>query len=118
MAYDERSKERTMRYLKEKRDKLTLNLPLGDKERYKDHAKSVGKSLTVLIVELLEEHIKATEEHRKELELLGISENTWNEIKKEAQEIDEKYMLQYRKQATGIFAKIQSIMDEETKESE
>ena len=28
--YDEKSKERTMRYMKEKRDKLTLNLPLGD----------------------------------------------------------------------------------------
>lgn len=55
--YDEKSKERTMRYMKEKRDKLTLNLPLGDKERYKAHAESKGKSLTSLIVELIENDI-------------------------------------------------------------
>ena len=48
MAYDEKAKERTMRYMKEKRDKLTLNLPLGDKERYKKHADRRGKSLTSL----------------------------------------------------------------------
>ena len=58
MGYDEKSKERTMRYMKGKRDKLTLNLPIGDKDRYKSHAKSKGKSLTGLIVELLEEDMK------------------------------------------------------------
>lgn len=51
--YDEKAKARTMKYMKEKRDKLTLNLPLGDKERYRDYAKSQGKSLTALIVELI-----------------------------------------------------------------
>lgn len=55
--YDKKSKERTMRYMKEKRDKLTLNLPLGDKERYKAYAESKGKSLTSLIVELIEDDI-------------------------------------------------------------
>lgn len=55
--YDEKSKERTMRYMKEKRDKLTLNLPLGDKERYKAYAESKGKSLTSLIVELIDDDI-------------------------------------------------------------
>lgn len=55
--YDEKSKERTMRYMKEKRDKLMLNLPLGDKERYKAYAESKGKSLTSLIVELIEDDI-------------------------------------------------------------
>ena len=56
--YNEKTKERTMKYMKEKRDKLTLNLPLGDKERYKNHAQSKNKSLTGLIVELLEDDIK------------------------------------------------------------
>lgn len=60
--YDEKSKERTMKYLKEKRDKLTLNLPLGDKERYKSHAQQKGKSLTGLIVDLLEQDIKENSE--------------------------------------------------------
>lgn len=58
MAYDAKAKERTMRYMNEKRDKLTLNLPKGDKERYKAHAEKQGKSLTGLITELLEEDIK------------------------------------------------------------
>lgn len=58
--YDEKAKERTMRYLKDKRDKLTLNLPAGDKERYRSHAESKGKSLTGLIVELLEDDINQT----------------------------------------------------------
>lgn len=55
--YNDKAKERTMRYLKEKRDKLTLNLPAGDKERYREHAESKGKSLTGLIVELIEKDI-------------------------------------------------------------
>ncbi len=61
MAYNEKAKERTMKYMKDKRDKLTLNLPLGDKERYKAYAESKGKSLTGLIVELLELEMKKWE---------------------------------------------------------
>lgn len=57
MAYDEKAKQRTIKYMSDKRDKLTLNLPKGDKERYKAHAESQGKSLTALIVELLENDI-------------------------------------------------------------
>ena len=57
LAYDEKAKERTMRYMKEKRDKLTLNLPAGDKERYKAHAENRNTSLTSLIVDLLEQDI-------------------------------------------------------------
>lgn len=52
--YDEKAKARTMKYMKEKRDKLTLNLPLGDKEKYRAFAESKGMSLTTLITQLLE----------------------------------------------------------------
>ena len=58
MAYDAKSKERTMKYMAESRDKLTLNLPKGDKDRYKEFAESQGKSLTALIVELIEKEMK------------------------------------------------------------
>lgn len=58
MGYDEKSKARTIKYMNEKRDKLTLNLPKGDKDRYKKHAESRGVSLTNLIVNLIEEDIK------------------------------------------------------------
>ena len=57
MAYNEKAKERTMRYMKENRDKLTINLPKGDKERYKEYAETKGKSLTGFIVELIEREI-------------------------------------------------------------
>lgn len=59
MAYDEKAKERTIRYMNEKRDKLTLNLPKGDKDRYKAHAEAKGMSLTSLIVELIEKDMEA-----------------------------------------------------------
>lgn len=58
MAYDEKAKERTIKYMSEKRDKLTLNLPKGDKERFKAFAESQGKSLTQLITELIEQEMK------------------------------------------------------------
>lgn len=57
MGYNEKAKERTIRYMKEKRDKLTINLPLGDKERYRAYAESKGKSLTGMIIELIEREI-------------------------------------------------------------
>ncbi|MCM1488030.1 MAG: DUF6364 family protein [Firmicutes bacterium] len=56
--YNESRKNSTIKYLKEKRDKLTLNLPLGDKERYKKYAEKRGKSLTALIAELIENDMK------------------------------------------------------------
>lgn len=59
--YDEKAKNRTMRYMAEKREKLCLNLPVGSKERYKAFADSKGKSLTALIIELLENEIKQSE---------------------------------------------------------
>lgn len=57
-GYDDKSKERTMRYMKEKRDRIVVGVPKGDKDRYKAHAESKGKSLNALIVELLENDIK------------------------------------------------------------
>ena len=55
--YNEKAKISTMKYMKENRDKLTLNLPKGDKERYRKFAESQGKTLTSLICELLEKEI-------------------------------------------------------------
>lgn len=56
--YDEKSKERTMRYMKENRDRLTVWVQKGDRERYKEYAKKKGVSLNALIVELLEDDMK------------------------------------------------------------
>ncbi len=56
--YSEMAKKATIKYLKTKRDKLTLNLPLGNKERYKEYAEKRGISLTALVTELIEEDMK------------------------------------------------------------
>jgi c-di-GMP-related signal transduction protein len=59
--------------MKENRDKLTLTIPKGDKNRYKEHAENKGMSLTALIVQLLEEDIKKATEKTP---FLNYSENS------------------------------------------
>ena len=44
--YNENAKNRTIRYMKGSRDKLTINLPKGKKDEYKEYAQSKGMSLT------------------------------------------------------------------------
>jgi len=56
--YNEAAKNRTMKYMKESRDKLTLNLPKGKKDEYKDYAQSKGLSLTELIMQLIDADMK------------------------------------------------------------
>ena len=64
--YDDKAKERTMKYMKEKRDRIVVGVAKGDKERYKSHAESKGKSLNALIVELLEADMNANPEEPTE----------------------------------------------------
>ncbi len=64
--YDDKAKARTMKYMKEKRENLNINLPLGDKNRYKEHAQRRGKSLTALIVDLLEQDIQSAGNENEE----------------------------------------------------
>ena len=56
--YTEAQKRATEKYKAASRDKLTLDVPKGTKDRYKAHAENRGKSLTSLIVDLLERDIK------------------------------------------------------------
>lgn len=52
--YDDKAKIRIMKYMKEKREKLTLNLPIGTKERYKRLASEWGySSITAMILDLV-----------------------------------------------------------------
>lgn len=57
--YNEKAKQATNKYMREKRDKLTLDFPKGDKEKYRAHAQSKGLSLNRLIINLLEDDIKS-----------------------------------------------------------
>ena len=53
-GYTEVSKRASMKYNKEKRDSLNLNLPKGKKEEYRAKANSKGMSLTAYIMYLIE----------------------------------------------------------------
>ena len=53
--YDEKSKERTKRYIATSRELLGLNLPLGTKDLWKDYAAEKGMSVTELIKKLVED---------------------------------------------------------------
>ena len=53
--YDEKAKARTIKYLKSKREKLNLNLPLGTKEIWRGIAAEHGMSVTALITKLIED---------------------------------------------------------------
>lgn len=52
--YTDAQKRAAVKYLSEKTDLVQLRIPKGSKERYKEFADKQGKSLTALIVELLE----------------------------------------------------------------
>ena len=56
--YNEKSKERTKRYISTSRELLGLNLPLGTKDRWKDYAAERGISLKELLKTLIEEDMK------------------------------------------------------------
>lgn len=56
--YNESAKKASMKYMKENRDKLTLSLTKGKKDKYKNYAASKGMSLTELITSLIEADIK------------------------------------------------------------
>lgn len=57
--YDAKAKDRTMKYMAEKRGRIGMNFPKEDLERYKAYAKAKGYSgLTALFVELLEREMK------------------------------------------------------------
>ena len=53
-GYNETYKKASIKYKKEHRDRSAVDVPKGKKDEYKTFAESRGKSLTALIVELLE----------------------------------------------------------------
>jgi uncharacterized membrane protein YcgQ (UPF0703/DUF1980 family) len=58
--YDEKAKERIMRYQKKAYSPLNLNLKKGLKEKYKAFAASRGMSITEMIIRYLDSEIEKT----------------------------------------------------------
>lgn len=65
-SYTEAQKRASIKYLNEKTDDIRLRVPKGTKERYKAHAERQGKSLTALIVDLLEQDIQSADSENRE----------------------------------------------------
>lgn len=63
--YNESSKKATLKYIKENLEEVRFRVKKGEKDRYKAHAENRGKSLTSLIVDLLERDIKEYSDENK-----------------------------------------------------
>ncbi len=57
--YTDAQKRATMKYLEEKTDLIRFRAPKGSKAKYQALAKRRGKSLTAVIIELLERELQA-----------------------------------------------------------
>lgn len=52
--YNEKLKISTQKYIKNNYDTITTYVPKGDREKYKEYAKSINRSLNSLVVQLLD----------------------------------------------------------------
>lgn len=59
--YSKAQNKATQKYIKNNYDDIKIRVPKGKRDIYKKHAEELGKSLTQLIVELLEENLKTKE---------------------------------------------------------
>lgn len=60
MAYSEASKKATIKYQKKAYDRLELKVKKGEKERIKQRADEIGKSVNAYIWDLIMNDIKST----------------------------------------------------------
>lgn len=58
MAYTKASGKAVNKYIKNNYDQIMIRVPKGDREQYKKFAEQQGKSLTALIIDLLEKEMK------------------------------------------------------------
>lgn len=63
MAYNEKQKEYTMNYMKEKLDEIKFRVPKGQKEAIRNHAEAHGEKLTPFIIRAINETIERDNQH-------------------------------------------------------
>lgn len=56
--YTDAQKRASMKYIAEKTDDIRIRTPRGTKERWKQAADTMGISMTQMVMEAVEEHIK------------------------------------------------------------
>ena len=57
MAYTDASNKAVQKYISKNYDQISIRIPKGDRERYKQLAETKGKSLNALIIQLLYDEI-------------------------------------------------------------
>lgn len=60
--YNEKSKEYTISYMKEKLDEIKFRVPKGQKDVYRQHAESMGEKLTPFIIRAINETMQRDRE--------------------------------------------------------
>lgn len=53
MAYTDASNKAVQKYISKNYDQISIRIPKGDREKYKQFAESKGKSLNAFIIQLL-----------------------------------------------------------------
>ena len=62
MPYTEAAKRATMKYQKENLEQLVIRLPIGERQRIKDHAQLMGESMTAFMRRAFEETLQRDRE--------------------------------------------------------
>lgn len=62
MPYTEAAKRATMKYQKENLEQLIIRLPIGERQRIKDHAQLMGDNMTAFLRRAINETIQRDRE--------------------------------------------------------
>ncbi|MBQ2307167.1 MAG: hypothetical protein II184_06605 [Clostridia bacterium] len=62
MPYTEASKRATIKYQKENLEQLIIRLPIGERQRIKDHAQLMGDNMTAFLRRAINETIQRDRE--------------------------------------------------------
>lgn len=65
MAYNEKQKEYTINYIKEKLDEIKFRVPKGKKAIIREHAKKQGEKLTPFIIRAIDETMERDNQEKK-----------------------------------------------------
>ena len=57
MAYTDASNKAVQKYISKNYDQISIRIPKGNREKYKQFAESKGKSLNAFIIQLLNDEI-------------------------------------------------------------
>lgn len=65
MAYNEKQKEYTINYIKEKLDEIKFRVPKGKKAIIREHAEKQGEKLTPFIIRAIDETMERDNQEKK-----------------------------------------------------